>query len=93
MAEVRAAGAGLAPVLAASCVLAFALNYTIFLNTALNSALTQTICGNLKDVVVILLGFRAFGGVRFEATNAAGIALGLAGSVLYAYQKLRGGAH
>lgn len=35
-------------VLFCSCVLAFFLNYSIFLNTTLNSALTQTICGNLK---------------------------------------------
>jgi solute carrier family 35 protein len=32
----------------ASCVLAFFLNYFVFLNTAVNSALTQTVCGNLK---------------------------------------------
>lgn len=31
-----------------SCILAFFLNYFIFLNTTLNSALTQTMCGNLK---------------------------------------------
>lgn len=31
-----------------SCMMAFCLNYTIFLNTTLNSALTQTMCGNLK---------------------------------------------
>lgn len=31
-----------------SCILAFFLNYCIFLNTTLNSAVTQTICGNLK---------------------------------------------
>jgi hypothetical protein len=35
-------------VVLASCILAFFLNYTIFLNTTLNSPLTQTICGNLK---------------------------------------------
>ena len=31
-----------------SCILAFFLNYSVFLNTTLNSALTQTMCGNLK---------------------------------------------
>lgn len=31
-----------------SCMLAFCLNYTIFLNTSLNSPLTQTMCGNIK---------------------------------------------
>lgn len=29
-------------------MMAFCLNYTIFLNTSLNSPLTQTMCGNLK---------------------------------------------
>lgn len=38
-------------VLLCSCILAFFLNYSIFLNTTLNSALTQTICGNLKVCV------------------------------------------
>lgn len=31
-----------------SCVMAFLINYCVFWNTVLNSALTQTICGNLK---------------------------------------------
>ncbi|WVZ20393.1 hypothetical protein V8G54_007715 [Vigna mungo] len=39
---------GFIVVLLFSCILAFFLNYSIFLNTTLNSALTQTICGNLK---------------------------------------------
>jgi hypothetical protein len=39
---------GFQVVTALSCMLAFCLNYTIFLNTTLNSALTQTMCGNLK---------------------------------------------
>lgn len=85
------ASAGFRAVVATSCVLAFALNYTIFLNTAVNSALTQTVCGSVKDVLVILLGFRSFGGVPFEPFNFAGIALGFAGSALYAHCKLRGG--
>ena len=75
-------------VLMASCVLAFSLNYAIFLNTSLNSALTQTICGNLKDVVVILVGYHTFGGVTFDPLNFLGILLGFAGSVSYAYVKL-----
>lgn len=75
-------------VLMASCVLAFSLNYAIFLNTSLNSALTQTICGNLKDVVVILVGYHTFGGVAFDPLNFLGILLGFAGSVSYAYVKL-----
>jgi len=37
-----------------SCMMAFCLNYTIFLNTTINSALTQTMCGNLKVCCVSL---------------------------------------
>jgi hypothetical protein len=47
-------------VLVCSCVLAFLLNYAIFLNTSLNSALTQTICGNLKAGLAHPLSFHAF---------------------------------
>ncbi|GFP96920.1 hypothetical protein PHJA_001836100 [Phtheirospermum japonicum] len=39
---------GFLAVMLLSCILAFLLNYSVFLNTTLNSALTQTICGNLK---------------------------------------------
>ncbi|KAK8465479.1 hypothetical protein PHAVU_009G092500 [Phaseolus vulgaris] len=39
---------GFIVVLLFSCILAFFLNYSIFLNTTLNSAVTQTICGNVK---------------------------------------------
>jgi solute carrier family 35 protein len=76
-------------VVVASCALAFALNYAVFLNTSLNSALTQTICGNLKDVVVIVLGFNAFGGVAVNAVNACGVAVGLCASFRYATLKFK----
>ncbi|KAJ1415941.1 Sugar phosphate transporter domain [Sesbania bispinosa] len=36
-----------------SCIIAFFLNYSIFLNTTLNSALTQTICGNMKRASIM----------------------------------------
>jgi solute carrier family 35 protein len=41
-------GYACACLICASCILAFALNYFVFLNTTLNSALTQTVCGNVK---------------------------------------------
>lgn len=44
-------------VLLCSCVLAFFLNYCIFLNTTLNSAVTQTICGNMKVGFTSYLSF------------------------------------
>ncbi|KAK9706206.1 hypothetical protein RND81_07G111000 [Saponaria officinalis] len=62
---------GFQAVMLLSCIMAFFLNYTVFWNTALNSAVTQTICGNLKF-------------------NILGQGLGLFGSCLYAYFKLKG---
>ncbi|KAL6221292.1 hypothetical protein ACLB2K_009043 [Fragaria x ananassa] len=49
-----------------SCVMAFSINYCVFWNTTLNSALTQTICGNLKDLLTIGLGWLLFGGLPFN---------------------------
>ncbi|XP_023760030.1 UDP-N-acetylglucosamine transporter UGNT1 [Lactuca sativa] len=77
-------------VLLLSCMLAFLLNYSIFLNTTLNSAVTQTICGNLKDLFTISLGWMFFGGLPFDLLNVMGQLLGFIGSGLYAYFKLFG---
>lgn len=77
-------------VLLLSCMLAFLLNYSIFLNTTLNSAVTQTICGNLKDLFTISLGWMFFGGLPFDLLNVIGQLLGFIGSGLYAYFKLFG---
>ncbi|KAL9363444.1 hypothetical protein Peur_046229 [Populus x canadensis] len=81
---------GFLAVLLLSCILAFFLNYSIFLNTTLNSALTQTICGNIKDLFTIALGWTIFGGLPFDFFNVIGQCLGFAGSGLYAYYKLIG---
>ena len=45
-------------------------------------------CGNLKDFVVIAISFYTFGGIRFQLYNALGIAIGMLGSITYAYYKL-----
>ncbi|MQL69337.1 hypothetical protein Taro_001641 [Colocasia esculenta] len=53
---------GFQAVMLLSCIMAFFLNYNIFLNTTLNSALTQTMCGNLKlNVIGQCLGFLGSG--------------------------------
>ncbi|CAA2958539.1 nucleotide-sugar uncharacterized transporter 3-like [Olea europaea subsp. europaea] len=81
---------GFQVVMLLSCVMAFLLNYTVFFNTTLNSALTQSICGNLKDLFTIGFGWLLFGGLPFDLLNIAGQSLGFLGSGLYAYSKLKG---
>lgn len=81
---------GFQAVLSLSCMMAFALNYTIFLNTSLNSPLTQTMCGNIKDLGTVAVGWILFGGLDLDLVNLAGQGLGFLGSGLYAYCKLWG---
>ncbi|XP_039139882.1 UDP-N-acetylglucosamine transporter UGNT1-like isoform X3 [Dioscorea cayenensis subsp. rotundata] len=57
-------------VMLSSCIMAFFLNYSIFLNTTLNSAVTQTMCGNLKDLFTVGLGWILFGGLPFDLVYA-----------------------
>ncbi|KAG6739985.1 hypothetical protein POTOM_057617 [Populus tomentosa] len=81
---------GFQVVMLLSCIMAFLINYFVFMNTTLNSALTQTICGNLKDLFTIGFGWILFGGLPFDLLNVAGQSLGFFGSCLYAYYKLKG---
>ncbi|TVU29230.1 hypothetical protein EJB05_20816 [Eragrostis curvula] len=81
---------GFQAVLLFSCILAFLLNYTIFWNTILNSALTQSMCGNLKDFFTVGIGWVLFGGLPFDLLNIIGQGLGFLGSGLYAYCKIKG---
>eukprot|EP00899_Mesostigma_viride_P024365 jgi/Mesvir1/5112/Mv15271-RA.1 len=75
-------------ILLLSSLLAFCLNYAMFLNTSINSPLTQTVCGNLKDIGAVLLGIVFLGGTPFNSYNVMGILLGFSGSIAYAYCKL-----
>ncbi|KAF3781191.1 UDP-sugar transporter [Nymphaea thermarum] len=81
---------GFQAIMLLSCVMAFFLNYSIFLNTTLNSALTQTMCGNLKDFFTVGIGWLLFGGLPFDILNVLGQSLGFVGSGFYAYCKLKG---
>ncbi|GLC35856.1 hypothetical protein PLESTB_000512900 [Pleodorina starrii] len=63
------------------------LNYSMFLCTVNNSALTTTIVGVIKGVVAVFLGFFLLGGVKFSVVNVAGITLNTIGAVYYTYLK------
>lgn len=73
--------------LASSC-LAFVLNYAIFWNTAVNSALTQTVSGQAKDVVVVIAGFLLFSDAVVDPVNILGVTIGFGGSIFYAMTKI-----
>lgn len=75
--------------LLASSLLAFLLNYAIFVNTAVNSALTQTVSGQAKDIVVVWIGYLAFADSSLDAGNLIGVCIGFLGSIAYAVAKLK----
>ncbi|KAG8185711.1 hypothetical protein JTE90_000700 [Oedothorax gibbosus] len=63
------------------------LNYSLFLCTEKNSALTTSLVGVLKSIMQTVIGFFAFGGVQFSALNVFGISLNMFGGILYSYSK------
>lgn len=65
------------------------LNYSIFLCTMNNSALTTTIVGVLKGVLSTVLGFFLLGGVKFNLLNVLGISMNTVGGVMYTIVKYK----
>ncbi|XP_050883044.1 UDP-N-acetylglucosamine transporter UGNT1 isoform X1 [Lathyrus oleraceus] len=60
---------GFQVVMILSCAFTFFINYIVVLNTTVNSALTQAICGNLKDVFTSGFGWIIFGGLPYDLVN------------------------
>ncbi|KAF6149091.1 hypothetical protein GIB67_018669 [Kingdonia uniflora] len=76
-------------VLIISLVMGIVLNYTMFLCTIINSALTTTIVGVLKGVGSTTLGFVLLGGVQVHALNLSGLIINTAGGLWYSYAKFQ----
>ncbi|KAF3944552.1 hypothetical protein ACB098_10G096500 [Castanea mollissima] len=74
-------------ILILSLVMGIVLNFTMFLCTIVNSALTTTIVGVLKGVGSTTLGFVLLGGVEVHALNVTGLVINTTGGVWYSYAK------
>ena len=68
-----------------SSVQAFMLNYSIFLCTKVNSALTTSVVGNLKNILTTAFGYFAFHDVTFDIMNVVGVAMGTVAGGVYSW--------
>ena len=68
------------------------LNYSIFLCTTTNSALTTAVVGAMKNIITTYIGMIAFSDYHFTYVNFLGINLSVIGSLYYTYMILFKGA-
>ena len=81
-------GPGFLACFAASLFLGFGMNYSYFLCTKVNSPLTTTVVGSMKNVLSSYLGM-LFSDYPYTLTNFMGVNIGVFATVLYSLAEMR----
>lgn len=69
-------------------LLAFLLNVSSFQTNKLAGALAISVCGNLKQVLTVVLGIFTFGDFAVDIWNGTGMLLAMTGCVMYSKAEL-----
>ena len=68
-----------------SVLFSFLLNVGIYFNTNINSPLTQSVLGQAKGYIQLVIGLFLFNDYQYDFWNAIGMSIAMLGGILYAY--------
>lgn len=67
-----------------SCILGLAVSHSTFVCTRVNDPLMTSTAGNLKNIIMTIIGAFAFGDFRFSLWNSVGLLMSMVGAIWYA---------
>ncbi|DBA68247.1 hypothetical protein WJX79_002261 [Trebouxia sp. C0005] len=67
-----------------SCILGLTVSHSTFVCTRINDPIMTSTAGNLKNVIMTVVGAFAFGDFRFSVWNSVGLGMSMVGAIWYA---------
>ena len=67
-----------------SCILGLTVSHSTFVCTRINDPIMTSTAGNLKNVIMTIVGAFAFGDFRLSVWNSVGLSMSMVGAIWYA---------